>query len=501
MKKIFSVILVGILVLPSYANAATPKLKACSKSQVGKVKNDHTCTKINKVYRWVPVEVKETKSEVPVPVKTISKKYFSSICEFDSKFSSVWDTFVRSVSGTTNCFSQLDIPTTTPISQAPTTKQFFSSVDIDRCKIKQGEGAEVTAGFPDPSLPGLVRWFNNTRHPSPNTVYQIIPIYTNDIPNSKTSPAEDYKRYFEFLTNFTKQASDNGSSIQIRVPKEYINVPVNIKSYTIRHESPRNEIAKFTKDLSRYVDPIIDFSGSNVALVVFPPSTNKIIEEQVPLGTLDTKESFVRGAIMTSHTITGYGQNFAFPMWWIHELNHSIIGFGDNSWEFKDSSAWWGVNNWASAMDQFTWNKWLAGFISDKQVLCIDGTKNADIWITPSTLNGSSTKMAVIPLSNSKAIIIESQRAVGINYKLPEISEGVLIYTLDINKVNGHDNFRLVLPKNKTMIDGPNISNSYSGKNSNAVLKLNETSGYNGITFKVIEAGDFGDVIRITVNG
>ena len=259
---------------------------------------------------------------------------------------------------------------------------------------------------------------------------------------------------------------------------------------------PRDIAEKFNVELSKQIDPIIDFTGVNVALIVFPLKTNTLVKEQIGFGTLKSNESTVWASIMSGNQL-GSGGNFALPMWWIHELNHLAIGFGDSVHDEIDSPAWWGINNWASAMDELVWYKWLVGFVSDNQINCLNSSNSSTVWVTPSTIKGSTIKAAVVPLSPTKVIVIESQRAQGINYKLPEISEGALIYFVDLNMVNPHDGIRLILPKNKIMITGDSMNPKYPGINANAVLKLNEYSEHAGYRFTVIESGDFGDVIKV----
>lgn len=502
MKK--AIVVIGIcfsLLLPSCVNAATP-LKACPKNQLNKIKDGFICKKIDNVYRWTKIEVRTsptpvTQTQSPSPTPTIetktNKKYFNSPCDLDLDTPLEWKEFEKKHIGTGGCLSSLRVPSTEPLVDMPKTIVDKSNLNLSSCKIEQSRDKQSTLGFKNWDS----YWQTSLKHPSPNTVYQVIPLYSDDIPNSNTNPKQDFKKYFDFITAWTKQASDNGSNVEFRVPDNYIYMPGNISSYNLIHERTEESSKKFTNDLVKAVDSKINFTGSNIAIILFPPTTNKVVGDQVGLNRFLTNEGYMIGSIMPSGGTIANERNFSWPTWWLHELMHVGIGFDDNNHSQKDSPQWWGLINWASTFDLLTWHKWISGFISDSQVICLDKNKSSTVYIAPSTIKTTRDKMVVIPLGNSKAIIIESQRAEGINYKLPQISEGALVYIVDMSLTNHADGIRLVLPKNKTMIVADNMNYKSPGHNSNASLKLGEIAEYNGIKIQVVESGAFGDVIKI----
>jgi len=509
MKKTYAIFgLILSLLLPACAEASTP-LKACPKSQLNKTKNGFICKKTEGFYRWVkintPVTI-ETLKPSPTPTPTItstpqpkieiastSKKYFNSPCDLDPGTPLEWKDFERKHINGGGCLSALRVPTTQTLTELPKTQTDKSNLNLSQCKIEQSRNKGNVLGFKTWDS----YWQTSLKHPSPNTVYQVIPLYSDDIPNSNTNPNDDFKKYFDFIIDWTKQASDNGSNVEFRVPNNYIYMPGNISSYNLIHERSESSAQRFTNDLVRAVDSKINFSGSNIALILFPPSTNKIVGDQVGLPRFLTNEGYIVGSIMPSGGNIAPERNFSFPTWWMHELMHVGIGFDDNNHSQKDSPSWWGLINWASTFDLLVWHKWIAGFISDSQVICLDKNKSSTVYIAPSTVKSTRDKLIVIPLSDSRAIVVESQRAEGINYKLPQISEGALVYMVDMSLTNHADGIRLILPKNKNMITTGNMDNKSPGNNSNASLKIGEIAEYNGIRIQVVESGIFGDVIKI----
>jgi hypothetical protein len=129
------------------------------------------------------------------------------------------------------------------------------------------------------------------------------------------------------------------------------------------------------------------------------------------------------------------------PSWKIfaHELGHllGLIDLGatqvpDNFWKggtpgpFDLMGQSPGVAN-----EFFGWHKWLLGWISDDQVLCLDGKRDQERFeISSLSRSTKGFKIAVIPISESEVLVIESRRQ-GI-YDSLGVNEGILVYRIDI---------------------------------------------------------------------
>jgi M6 family metalloprotease-like protein len=89
------------------------------------------------------------------------------------------------------------------------------------------------------------------------------------------------------------------------------------------------------------------------------------------------------------------------------------------------------------APDLFGWEKFVLGWISPDQVDCIDGTKSQSVsaLLEAAGTPSSNTKMAVIKLSDTKAIVVESRHRDSIDGLTPS-EEGALVYMLDVSKAS-----------------------------------------------------------------
>ena len=331
--------------------------------------------------------------------------------------------------------------------------------------------------------------------PLPFAKFQVIPIQTSDFVTKKT-PQQDYGHFFAFLESWVKENSENGSSFEIRVPPSYIALNKSLKEYRNidRHNNPTTEGQQFHKDIIAAADPFVDFSGTDLFLVVVPPQVNQDFLGTNPWGTqVDTQEGkFDKFFTITPFDFSHSGPNSGFlgPQLLLHELQHAYFDFGDHG----DGMAGWGLMSLPSVTDLLGWDKYLAGFYSSKQIYCLPDSKTLS-HLTPNVVRGFGKKLAVIPISPEKIVLIESVRSGGFNYKLPKISEGVLVYEINVNETDFHKGVTLI-----TTERGKRIDRSLAATTGNllgAPLKVGEFVITNGFKITNMESGNFGDIIQV----
>lgn len=359
-----------------------------------------------------------------------------------------------------------------------------STLPISQCQPKQVHQYPVL-GFVAPDDKDKF-YFN--RHPSPNTVFQVLPVQWKEFLGKKT-PAEDYKKYFDFLTSWIKNNSVNGSSVQMKIPDRYFTLPKGINSYSgiDTHGKPNAEGAKFFQDAIDAADDFVDFKGVNITLLVVPPETPIRYLGNQPWSSGPISDEGRVNSILTNppHNFTEWhaNQQLAIPGAWIHEIWHAGLDLGDHSG--IDAMGNWGVMA-SMTMDLMGWEKYVAGFLSDEQVICVSANSTTTNWLVPSSYKGTQPKLIVIPLSDTRVIVVESMRSAGYNYKLQPQSQGALVYIIDTSKTGYHQGEYVVVPKGRTDPDY-----------MDAPLKQGESLEVEGVRISVIEAGIFGEVIRV----
>lgn len=380
-----------------------------------------------------------------------------------------------------------------------------SDLPISQCQISDPPNASNARGFPNLLNSGYRDYINSIKVPGPKMIVQVIPIFAPDSARSVKSPGEDYDVYLDFIKSWAEYSSDGESNIQIKVPKNYLPFSKNLATYGLTHLNNWNnpENIRFANDLISEVDPAIDFSGTDAVLVVVPPGTQHRVFQQAVVKEFNTNEGKIKSGMTTTPlTLTGLDQldgankrlsNFIVPYWWLHEFYHAGYGLLDHHGPQASTDSY-GLGEWTlmsgNGGDLSAWEKWILGFITDSQVHCLNTSQSQTRWIAPSSVKTKEKKLIVIPLSQTKGIVIESIRPAGLYYKIPKLSNGVLIYELNLDVRDPGLELKLVLPTNRNPDQPPTWL-------SQATLREGESVVSIGHKITIVESGTFGDVVKV----
>jgi M6 family metalloprotease-like protein len=140
-----------------------------------------------------------------------------------------------------------------------------------------------------------------------------------------------------------------------------------------------------------------------------------------------------------------------------HEFGHSGLGLADlynydaamlGAAGFAQQFKYMGVYdlmNWAggSGLELTSWNRWIGGLITDKQMLCLPEATTVSL-LKPLQLVNDEVKGMVIPISKSSAIVIENRAALGFDKGLPEGARGVIAYFVDTSINSGYGPMQVI---------------------------------------------------------
>jgi M6 family metalloprotease-like protein len=418
-------------------------------------------------------------------------------CAIDPDAGPEWDQFQQYMKNEVrSCPYQLRFLTYEMGKATPTIQLTNSAQPVEPCKV---------------SNPGRGNWIKGFEHPDRrlrhnvlgrNAVMQIIPIYAPDTAAPSKSPQEDYKKYFDFVKKYVSEVSDLPVNFEIRVPDKYFAFSKPLKPYAITHKLPSGHPTAL-RDIMAEVDQYIDFSGATTALVLVPSGTAQDVIQQGPLGYFRSSEAELFGVSSqypaTEKLLSARPQflNLSVPGWWVHEFYHLGVGLDDHYGRTQeDRSKVTGMGFWGlmspGLTDLLGWEKWLLDYISDTQVACVQpSSSETTIWLRPSSVNTTQQKLAVIPLSRSSALVLESIRGAGLNHHLAPNEQGLLVYKVDAANPEHGFGLDLLYPTNRQFVSG-----AFAG--SFAPLKSGEAITVDGIAIKVSQSGNFGDVVSIT---
>ncbi len=519
-------LLIPMVLVASNSYAAVKAGSACTKVGAKSVSagKSYTCIKSGKKLVWdkgVVVAKPSVAKPTPAPTKSaepevvkidFSKTFstdqgyytdFTGPCQFDSSVTGQLAEIQAYFYNYNRCAGQIrvnkyELGKVRPRESFDPASNFSNT---EPCKIATPKGVFTNRGYTT-AEPERNQYDALRKFPSPGAVVQLIPIYASDTADPKNSPNEDYGAYLNLVKDWIEYSTDFSSSVEVRIPSSYIKMNKNLGDYQIfhenRHDSP-NHVA-FNKDLVVATDPVIDYRGANIAIVVPPAGTDSSVFGQATIGSLQTSEGFVAlGMTQYAHLASTPSKsrfsNLGHPFWWIHEMFHAGIGFDDHYGDTQQNlNTEYGMG-WLTMMTPFggdltTWEKWRLGFMRDSQVQCVTTSGSSTHWIAPSTVQTSESKAIIIKISNTRVVVIETLRPAGLYYKLPIQSQGALVYEVDLLETRHGLGYKLSLPIGRNVNSDPFFMASYP-------LKRGDVTITNGYKISIVEAGTYGDVVKV----
>ena len=488
------------------ANAAAKAGAKCTKVGIKRVVNDksYVCTKSGKKLTWL--ESKNKKSSPGLPGGFETNTTYSTDIGYDHQFVSPtaidpgtppeWKAMESQFSGQRLGFriKKYQLGQQRPKSLVTSKSDLLAA---EACKMLDGTGDSSLRAFPSSGRKQFV--VDRGAYPKPKVTIQVVPIFAEDTAKPTRTPEEEYGKYFNFMKNWIEYSSDVPSEVLIRYPDKYLSFSKKIKPYEISHVLERPH-PTFANDLLAEVDSQINFSGAQMVVVVVPGGTPLDVIQQGQLGDFFTQEGIIgAGSSVYPDTYANplrlkYA-GLAHPYWWIHEFFHLGIPlvdhYGDQRFDVNSEygMGWWTLMT-PGGGDLSIWEKWILGYISDSQVRCADKSNTSLHWLAPSSVKTTENKALVIPLSQTKVIVIESIRAAGMYYKWPKNTWGALTYVVDVTKEEHGQGMKLILPQNRS-------AGTLPYKLAEAPLRIGESVTYEGVKISIVESGNFGDVIKV----
>jgi M6 family metalloprotease-like protein len=211
---------------------------------------------------------------------------------------------------------------------------------------------------------------------------------------------------------------------------------------------------QFMQGAVAVADPQVDFSGYDFVYVIVPPALHNsnfrsgayIAYESFPSDHMHSAEGSIRlGASL------GWGSDQKHRLL-VHETSH-LFGLPDlyNYTVSEDANlaaiGGWDLMGalWGSAPDHLAWHKWKMAWLDDWQVYCMDAPSQQTHTLTPLHTTGGE-KMVVVRTGPNRAVVAEYRAAGGpIDGVAGQVvspgcfRSGVLVYTVDADKVGGQD--------------------------------------------------------------
>jgi hypothetical protein len=148
------------------------------------------------------------------------------------------------------------------------------------------------------------------------------------------------------------------------------------------------------------------------------------------------------------------------------------------------------------------WLRFYAGWLNEERIYCQGVTKlqNTEITLVPLSSSDSGVKVAIIPINESKAVVIESRRVTKFDCTTPTPRNGVLVYIFDAKLGHGEPFLIPIAPTERSLErDSCGSQNNRTEPTRDFLLHEGEKLTVEGITIEVLIHGNY-DRIKVTRN-
>lgn len=378
---------------------------------------------------------------------------------------------------------------------------------LDRCRLPDRRdpsliNAPRSLGFP----------LNQSRSKAVGVVNLVL--VAADFPNFVGTSAELDKIEGE-VRNFNTWLSfqSNGRlTANWQFPKKWLRLPRNAAEYGVVGFNPRSH-DQIVSDVVSAADPDVNFSGIDEMFVYLPDSLTTSEPNRNPFdgilpqfGATDVRTS--EGLIMQikgSGTVSQWPQyGFKPTLWalWAHDLLHSIGIEGHSPVEAFTLESEDYTNFVMSA-----WNQFLAGWMKDDQVACLGladvATRTTiDLDLVPLQANLVGFRTAIVAISETRAIVVESHRNTGYAKNLG--ASGILVYLMDTKNVLPYNQRENTASVGSRFLDSTKVVQGLrrrvgNGRNS-ALILPGETTSFENLIVDFVSTGTL-DRVSLRVQG
>lgn len=312
----------------------------------------------------------------------------------------------------------------------------------------------------------------------------------SDAPASNT-PEEIYDLYLDGASEMLAALSYGRLDFQMDPYFKWFRMSQDSSTYGI---SDFYEHRSLIAEAIELADAEVDFSDVDDVIVILNPYAVNI--EYGPTFVPISEEDGI--AVDDVVIMNAISSGADLPVWgykWIaHETGHSmgLVDLYWGTWDGLDYAELFRYTGDFSLMsnvnaispEPLAYERWLLGWLDDNQIYCMQ-THEETVGLNAIEL-ASGTKAVMVPVGPTKAVVIESRRALGYDEYMAE--PGALVYTVDTSVYTGQGPI-VVWPQ----VEGDPYR-------SYAPLSEGESVTVEGVTVTVLDALEDGDLVRVTVS-
>ncbi len=413
---------------------------------------------------------------------------------------------------------------TTPVSDANNNFRNAANklvVNPDNCKIKEMSTARLAQPF---VLHNAVAFpFLPTSLPvKGNIKAKIIYLDWADLPGNEKDYSY-YKQQFKMYKDFYWMVSENTLNINLEFSEKWFRVKGSYKDYLITAQDepqygPAPKKQKFYDAAVEASDAEINYSGVDIVFYAVP--TEKTLFENGPHEFNFAYNAYLKTGEGNKYDIAAAGDFFlknpGQPPWvyYVHETGH-MIGVphqanedlnkpGVEKYLVTPLGGWDIMSNQGGGTRTITsWLRWLAGWLTDQQVVCVKEDMLTENYYELNPINEVAGKIEslVIKMDDTKVIVVESRRHDPVfDIETGNSKNGVIVYTVDALKGPAQGNQVLLSPRDiKNYLREANTFPDW--RELDVIMKKGDSVQFENIKVEVVEIGTKSDIVKVTRTG
>lgn len=376
-----------------------------------------------------------------------------------------------------------------------------ASENIEVCKIKENNQNRNNGSF---ALPSGFPAIDNLAKKTGTVKWAVIPIEFTDL---KGQP--DYRKRIDsqmkLASEWFETVSEGKFKVEWVVADNWVKIPNPTTSYLVDRSMNLGDSSAGTqlfKDAMKAADQVFDFTGIQTVNFILPVGQQFLLESSQGFPwDAPIKELVLNEGKISSFSVAGAffdRDNREYWSYWVHEFGHAMgiphIGSSREPNAFLNLDIMGNQDGYTRELSG--WNRFVAGWLPDSKVYCQDVSKlsSTEFSLVPLSDNNAGNKLAVIKISENKAIVIESRRETKFACKMPTKKNGLLVYIYDATRSHGENYIIPVTPSGR---QNESSSNCPVVPYPDPHLYLNQSLSVEGVKIQLIESQIY-DKVKIT---
>jgi M6 family metalloprotease-like protein len=304
---------------------------------------------------------------------------------------------------------------------------------LDQVAPQRSFGTDLSAGFP------RVR----VRLPSFGQLRAlIVPVDFPDV-RGKDEPASYFTPLAIDVRDFYLKQSYGRLSFDFDILPDWVRLPFSPGRFGFTSANGSGDFTAYRNAIIALTESQIDYSKYDAVYFLVP---KEMPMAQMGYGPAITTPTWTSTGYVVNGATGGAdmyyndarGVDGAKWKWMAHETGHAFGLYDEDLGHASATLGSWSImaNNWSNrAIEHNGWDRYLQGWLPESQVACLPKTALAGagntVQLSPLVRQDAGTKVAMVPLSSSKILVMESRKNEGYDH-LPADHAGVLVYTVDM---------------------------------------------------------------------